>query len=164
MPKYLIAEEPSLQVSLVSVEGIWQMVTLSLHQETPGFYLFWEDEAFDPTLLEKIKQWLHAYAEKKHPSLPLPTDISLFPSFTHSVLSHLTTLPFGITTTYGTIASALHKEKGARAVGNACGANPFPLFIPCHRVLAAGNTLGGFSCGLEIKKRFLSFELIPFKK
>ncbi|MFS8562947.1 MAG: methylated-DNA--[protein]-cysteine S-methyltransferase [Rhabdochlamydiaceae bacterium] len=156
MTYYLIAKKPSLQVSL-SHEGILFSSALSL--SSSGFSLLSDDPALSPTLIEEIKDWLHMYREKKEPLIDLSLDYSLFPPFTHSVLSHLKTIPFGETTTYGSIARALNKHKGARAVGNACGSNPFPLFIPCHRVLAAGNTLGGFSCGIEIKKELLAFEL-----
>lgn len=155
--RYLIAKKPSLEVSILSHEGILFSSALTLNPS--GFSLVSDDSALSPTLLEEIKKWLHLYAEKKEPMLDLPLDYSLFPPFTYSVLSHLKTIPFGQTTTYGFIASVLNKHKGARAVGNACGSNPFPLFIPCHRVLAAGNGLGGFSFGIEIKKKLLAFEL-----
>jgi methylated-DNA-[protein]-cysteine S-methyltransferase len=153
---YAIAKKPCLQIRLLSLEGILQGSSLSL--STEGFDLVWDDEELPEALLEQIKQWLHAYANQKQPGSKLPLDISFSPPFTHSVLSHLTTIPFGETNTYGGIAALLGKRKGARAVGNACGSNPFPLFIPCHRVLGAGNALGGFSCGLEIKKELLTFE------
>ncbi len=61
----------------------------------------------------------------------------------------------GHTLTYGKLAKVLHS--GPRAVGQALGANPVPILIPCHRVVAA-HGLGGFSCGLEWKKRLLAFE------
>jgi O-6-methylguanine DNA methyltransferase len=59
--------------------------------------------------------------------------------------------------TYGEIAAALGKPGAARAVGNACGANPLPLYIPCHRVVA-GNGLGGFTSGLAWKRALLKAE------
>ena len=150
---YLIAKKPSLQISLISYEG--SLLSSSLSPHTSGFSLI--SDGISPALLKQIKEWLHLYAEKKDAE-HLPLDYSLFPPFTHSVLSHLRTIPFGQTTTYGTLAAALNNKKGARAVGNACGVNPFPLFIPCHRVLAAGNLHGGFSCGIAIKKELLTFE------
>ncbi len=150
---YLIAKKPSLQVSLISHEGTLLSTSLSLN--TSGFSLISGD--ISPALLKQIKEWLHLYAEKKE-GATLPLDYCLFPPFTHSVLTQLRSIPFGQTTTYGTIANALNNKKAGRAVGNACGLNPFPLFIPCHRVLAAGNLLGGFSCGIDIKKKLLTFE------
>jgi O-6-methylguanine DNA methyltransferase len=66
-------------------------------------------------------------------------------------------IPFGRTRTYGDIARRIGKGSAVRAVGQACGANPVPFFVPCHRVVAA-NGLGGFSGGLEIKKGLLRME------
>ena len=153
---FLIASKPCLSIKLISIEGLLQSCELSLNPS--GFQLSWDDDQLPPNLLEQIQRFLLAYAEKKEPSERPPLDHTHFPPFTHSVLSHLSTIPFGKTTTYGDIAAKLGKEKGARAVGNACGSNPFPLLIPCHRVLAKGNLLGGFSCGIEIKKELLDFE------
>ena len=68
------------------------------------------------------------------------------------------TIPSGRTRTYQEIARAVNRPGGARAVGQACGANPIPVLIPCHRVLAAHGRLGGFSSGLECKMRLLQRE------
>jgi len=64
----------------------------------------------------------------------------------------------GKTKSYGAIAQAIGKPKAVRAVGGACGANPIPVLIPCHRVLAANGKLGGFSGGLEWKRQLLARE------
>lgn len=66
-------------------------------------------------------------------------------------------IPYGKTTTYGQLATKLGNPGLARAVGRACGANPCPLLIPCHRVVA-GNSPGGFGGGLELKKTLLELE------
>jgi O-6-methylguanine DNA methyltransferase len=103
-----------------------------------------------------ILEWLSLYAQKKQPT-PLSLDINK-PPFTYQILTKLLNIGFGETTTYQSLAKEIGKPKAARAVGNACGSNPFPLFIPCHRVLHTSGGLGGFSCGLEIKRRLLAFE------
>jgi O-6-methylguanine DNA methyltransferase len=64
----------------------------------------------------------------------------------------------GQTKGYAQIAKEIGSPKAARAVGGACGANPVPLIIPCHRVLAANVKLGGFSGGLDWKLRLLAAE------
>ena len=64
----------------------------------------------------------------------------------------------GNTLSYGEIARSIGKPKAVRAVGGACGANPIPVLIPCHRVLAANRKIGGFSGGLEWKKALLARE------
>jgi methylated-DNA-[protein]-cysteine S-methyltransferase len=71
---------------------------------------------------------------------------------------HLRRVPRGRTCTYGELAKAAGSPRAARAAGTACGGNPLPLFIPCHRVLAAGGKLGGFSSGLAWKKLLLERE------
>jgi O-6-methylguanine DNA methyltransferase len=64
----------------------------------------------------------------------------------------------GDTWSYAEVASAIGSPKATRAVGRACGANPIPLLIPCHRVLASGGKLGGFSGGLDWKQLLLAAE------
>ena len=80
------------------------------------------------------------------------------PSFTKRVWRELARIPRGRTRAYGEVAERLGCAGGARAVGQACGANPLPLFIPCHRVLPRDGSLGGFSCGLPWKRRLLEQE------
>ena len=90
-------------------------------------------------------------------SLP-PLDLSRGTKFRIRVWDELRRIPRGDTRSYGEIADELGKRKAARAVGGACGANPIPVLIPCHRVLAANGSLGGFSGGLEWKRRLLAIE------
>jgi O-6-methylguanine DNA methyltransferase len=71
-------------------------------------------------------------------------------------------IPLGKTRSYGEIAQAIGKPKAVRAVGGACGANPIPVLVPCHRVLAANNKIGGFSSGLGWKASLLEREGIEF--
>lgn len=87
-----------------------------------------------------------------------PLDIRNGTPFQRSVWSALRRIPLGETRSYGGIAQAIGRPKSSRAVGQACGANPIPLLIPCHRVLAAGAGLGGFSGGLHWKRRLLGAE------
>jgi O-6-methylguanine DNA methyltransferase len=64
----------------------------------------------------------------------------------------------GKTKSYGEIARAIGKPKAVRAVGGACGANPIPVLVPCHRILAANKLIGGFSGGIERKRAMLKRE------
>jgi methylated-DNA-[protein]-cysteine S-methyltransferase len=70
----------------------------------------------------------------------------------------LRTVPYGETTTYGTIAAALGRRSLAQAVGQAVGHNPISILIPCHRVVGATGRLTGFARGLERKLRLLEIE------
>lgn len=101
-----------------------------------------------------LLEWLEAYSEGKAAPLPLISGTE----FQRKVLKALCSIPFGKTLTYQELAEKCGTPKGARAIGNACGKNPFPLFVPCHRVIRKGGALGGFAAELEVKKRLLAFE------
>lgn len=113
-------------------------------------------------LSDLIEQWMCAYCEKKGVFPDLPLDWPLLPPFTRKVLKTLPTIPFGKTVSYSQLAVLSDNPKAVRAAGSGCGRNPFPLIVPCHRVLAV-NGLGGFSCGIAIKKILLDFEDIHFQ-
>lgn len=87
----------------------------------------------------------------------VPVDLTAFSTFVQEVLIHTRRIPFGRTLTYQALAVAAGRPRAARAVGQALGRNPVPLFIPCHRVLASGG-LGGFSSGLARKRDLLQHE------
>lgn len=93
----------------------------------------------------------------------VPLDRSLVDDFGAAVLDHIRALAPGETTTYGAIARALGRPNDARAVGGALGRNPWPLIVPCHRVLAADGSLHGFSApgGIATKRRILEIERAP---
>lgn len=82
--------------------------------------------------------------------------------FQKSVWNQMQKISLGKTKSYGEIASAIGNPKAVRAVGGACGANPVPVLVPCHRVLAANKKLGGFSGGLDWKRKLLAQEGIKF--
>lgn len=101
---------------------------------------------------------LHSILSRKHPAEFPPMDLSRGSDFQRSVWQLLLAIPLGYTRTYGELASDLGGLSASRAVGAACGANPIPVIIPCHRVLAANGRLGGFSGGLDWKRRLLQIE------
>src|SRR6202048_3061797 len=82
------------------------------------------------------------------------------PAFHRRVYEVARTIPPGMTLSYGDIAARVGAPRAARAVGQALGRNPFPLVVPCHRVLAAGGKIGGFSAqgGVATKHRMLAIE------
>jgi methylated-DNA-[protein]-cysteine S-methyltransferase len=87
-----------------------------------------------------------------------PLDLSNGTDFQRSVWQAMLNIRTGHTQSYGEIAKAIGKPGAVRAVGGACGANPIPLLVPCHRVLAAHQKIGGFSGGLEWKRKLLARE------
>jgi O-6-methylguanine DNA methyltransferase len=84
-----------------------------------------------------------------------PLDLSNGTTFQRKVWNALRKIAHGQTKSYGEIARALGRPKAVRAVGGACGANPIPVLVPCHRVLAANGKIGGFSGGLDWKRNLL---------
>ncbi|RSD21718.1 methylated-DNA--[protein]-cysteine S-methyltransferase [Amycolatopsis eburnea] len=90
----------------------------------------------------------------------IPLDFSAVPEFNRRAYEVARTIPPGKTLTYGDIAHRLGQPGSAQAVGQAMGHNPFPIIVPCHRVLAAGGKDGGFSArgGVETKRRMLVIE------
>jgi methylated-DNA-[protein]-cysteine S-methyltransferase len=91
-------------------------------------------------------------------ALSCPVDLDGLPPFQRTVLTALRRIGRGRTISYGELAERVGKPGAARAVGNACANNPVPLWVPCHRVLASGGKLGGFSGGLDTKRALLALE------
>ena len=87
-----------------------------------------------------------------------PLDWSGTTEFQQAVWREMLQLKPGQTRSYGEIARLIGRPRAVRAVGGACGANPIPVLVPCHRVLAAGRRLGGFGGGLDWKRRLLARE------
>ena len=97
-----------------------------------------------------------ALAGRKPKNLP-PLDLA-GTEFQKCVWNALRRISTGQTKSYGEVAQAIGKPKAVRAVGGACGANPVPVLVPCHRVLAAQGKIGGFGGGLDWKRRLLARE------
>jgi O-6-methylguanine DNA methyltransferase len=74
------------------------------------------------------------------------------------VWNALKAIPYGETMSYSELAAKAGSPQGARAAGGACGKNPLPIVVPCHRVIAANGSLGGYSCGVSIKRVLLRIE------
>jgi O-6-methylguanine DNA methyltransferase len=107
----------------------------------------------------------HALAGRKPEALP-PFDWTGHTPFQQEVWRAMLRIAPGQTKTYAQIAAEVGKPDATRATGTACGANPIPVLVPCHRIVAANGGLGGFSGGLAWKRRLLGregvrLEMIP---
>ena len=85
-------------------------------------------------------------------------------NFQRTVWKEISKIPFGETRTYKDIAIAIGKPNSSRSVANACGKNPYPVIIPCHRVIKSDGKLGGYSGagGVKKKKELLKLENVKF--
>ncbi len=111
-----------------------------------------------PKVFSELKGQLEAYLGGELQVFTLPLD-PVGTDFRQAVWQQARLIPYGSTITYGDLASRLGKERSAsRAVGNALGANPLPILIPCHRVLGGDGRLTGYAGGLAIKTRLLRIE------
>jgi O-6-methylguanine DNA methyltransferase len=111
------------------------------------------DEAPNRSACEQLLEFLAG--DRIHFELPL--DLRATP-FQHAVYDELLAIPYGETRSYADVARKIGKPKAVRATGTANGANPIPLIIPCHRVIASGGGLGGYGGGLPLKRKLLAME------
>lgn len=113
------------------------------------------DEA-PPPVLETIRQ-LGEYFEGERSEFDVPMELS-GSAFQCDVWLALANIPYGKTVSYGELAMMVGRPRAFRAVGQANGANPIPIVLPCHRVIASGGKIGGYGGGLPTKRRLLELE------
>jgi methylated-DNA-[protein]-cysteine S-methyltransferase len=112
-----------------------------------------------PARLDRVRRELEEYFEGRRQGFEVDLDWSLTTTgFRRRVLQECARIPFGATSTYKQMAIAAGSPTAFRAAGGALGSNPIPIVVPCHRVLASGGGLGGYTGGLERKRRLLSIE------
>ena len=148
-----VAESGKGIAAIVFPQASKSAVAASLRAPTVGFF----EEASSPRLREARKQ-LTEYLSGTRTSFDLPLDLSEGTAFQRRVWNTLRAIPYGRLWSYRGLASRVGGVQYARAVGGAVGANPLPIVVPCHRVVAQDATIGGFSCGLPAKRKLLALE------
>jgi methylated-DNA-[protein]-cysteine S-methyltransferase len=111
-----------------------------------------------PSRLDPLRRQLEEYFAGSRRSFEFPIDWRLVHGFGRDVLRVTAHIPYGKVSTYGDVAVQTGRPKASRAVGNALGANPMPIVIPCHRVVRTGGGLGGYTGGIHRKERLLQLE------
>src|SRR5918997_3406793 len=111
-----------------------------------------------PGRLDPVRRELEEYFEGRRQDFDLALDWSLTAGFRRRVLQQCARIPFGATSTYKEMAIAAGSPRAFRAAGGALGSNPIPIVVPCHRVLASGGGLGGYTGGLDRKRLLLAIE------
>lgn len=117
------------------------------------------DEATVPSpVLAEAQTQLIEYMSGARRQFSVPLDLTSGTSFQRRVWRAILKVPFGRVRSYQWVADKIGGKQYARAVGMALGANPVPIVVPCHRIVAHDGSLGGFSCGLPLKRRLLRLE------
>jgi O-6-methylguanine DNA methyltransferase len=111
----------------------------------------------DPARTAAVRKQLLEYCSGARREFDLPL-VLVGSAWQKAVWRALTEIPYGETRSYGEVADMIGRPGAARAVGRANATNRLPLVVPCHRVIAADGTLGGFNGGLNIKERLLEHE------
>jgi methylated-DNA-[protein]-cysteine S-methyltransferase len=111
-----------------------------------------------PAEFDAVRRELDLYFDGKLDHFDLPLDWRLSGGFRQRVLRAINRIPYGQTRSYTEMARKAGNERAVRAAGSACGSNPIPLVVPCHRVLRTGGALGGYGGGLPMKQALLELE------
>jgi methylated-DNA-[protein]-cysteine S-methyltransferase len=111
-----------------------------------------------PARLDDVRRQLDRYFEGELREFDLPLDWQLTEGFRKRAQQAIARIPYGRTRSYTEIARSAGNERAVRAAGTACGSNPIPIVVPCHRVLRSGGALGGYGGGLPMKEALLELE------
>jgi methylated-DNA-[protein]-cysteine S-methyltransferase len=111
-----------------------------------------------PAQLDDARRELDEYFEGNRREFDLPLDWRLSHGFRRDALKALVEVPYGETVTYSELATSAGSPRAHRAAGSACGSNPIPIVVPCHRVVRTGGGLGGYGGGLDVKEFLLELE------
>ena len=136
---------------------------LSLPAPSPEEAVISLPEKTDPVLrsssvFHELQERLYTYFAGQWVSFEVPLDMAGATPFQEAIWEATLRIPFGEARTYQQIAETIGKPGAARAAGQALGANPIPIVIPCHRVVANGGRIGGYRGGLDLKRRLLELE------
>lgn len=148
-----IAESPKGIRAIVLPKRSKRAVELDLRSPSNG-----PVQQGESARLEAARRQLLDYIAGRRNTFDVPLDLSEGTPFQRKVWRTLQRVPYGKLRSYQWIASRVGGKYYARAVGNAVGANPIPIVIPCHRIVAHDASLGGFSGGLSMKRKLLALE------
>jgi methylated-DNA-[protein]-cysteine S-methyltransferase len=107
---------------------------------------------------DRLLTELDQYFAGRRRSFDVRVDLATLTPFQQRILTATARVPYGELTTYKVVAREAGNEQASRAAGAALGANPIPIVVPCHRIVAADGTLGGYAGGLAAKRRLLALE------
>jgi methylated-DNA-[protein]-cysteine S-methyltransferase len=114
-----------------------------------------------PAALDDVRRELDEYFAGKRTGFDIPVDWRLHDGFGRRVLRATARIPFGNVLSYAQVAAKAGSPRAYRAAGNALGSNRIPIVVPCHRVVATGGKLGGYTGGIARKEYLLELEGAP---
>ena len=160
---YTVIASPLGKVGLAGTSAGLARIVLDVESEDSLAALlgktFHKDPRKNSAFFDNATQQLDRYFAGQLKKFSCKLDLSAGTPFQQDVWNQLTKIPYGRTQSYGQLAHAVGKPKAYRAAGSANGKNPLPIIIPCHRVIRGNGGLGGYSCGLHIKRFLLDLEL-----
>ena len=165
--EYVIYESSIGTLSLIAKGG--RLVALEMTQEDEYrlarlMNLRYPQAARTEKPFNRVRLLLDRYLRGQKVDFDIPVDISAETPFTQKVLRVLQGIPYGEVRSYLWVGKQLGYEIAARAVGQAVKRNPIPIIIPCHRVIREDGTIGGFSQGVNIKRRLLAIEKVELPR
>jgi O-6-methylguanine DNA methyltransferase len=165
MPEVVAIRELSAPVGTIRLAATRQgIVRLALPRSGGAGFRGWLDGHLGEATtvdwlppLDKASAELEEYFAGRRVTFDVPLDLRGTP-FQRATWEALLRIPYGEVMTYGDVAGTLGRPGASRAVGGAVGSNPVAILVPCHRVVAAGGRLGGYTGGLDVKRKLLAIE------
>ena len=158
-----LSDQLPITIKVLTGQGAIDDVTLAFSHDGNFWCELYSRDLF-PDEYKTIIEWFQQYANKTPISTTsLRLNFTPIPPFTAKALQAVSSVPFGTTKAYSEIAELIGSPKAMRAVGGACHHNPFPIIIPCHRIVAkqlngAKPSIGGFAYSTQMKQNLLDFE------
>ena len=159
---YTTFKSPVGEILATRTENVLNFITFPKSTWQRFFSALKKDENIDLKKDEKkfssLKKTFKPYFAGKKVKFKESLDLTGGTPFQKRVWKTMLKIPYGQTKSYGWLARQVGGKNKARAVGYACGANPIPIVIPCHRVIREDGGLGGYGGGLSIKRKLLKIE------
>ena len=153
---YLAYHSPACLIHLWGTSQGIAALRFTKEPVIPGSAAIKPGKGHDP--FKDIVKQLDQYFKGRPVKFVFKADLPFGTSFQKAVWKKLAELPPGQLITYGALAREIKRPKAFRAAGQAVGANPLPIIIPCHRVIASSGALGGYTGGIGLKKKLLRIE------
>ena len=134
------------------------VVHINIDGSVNGIHFDLDGTHEDRPAVSKLSTLLSRYFEGREVNWDVHLGFEGFTAFKRRVYQRVAGIPYGRTATYGEIAADVGSKGGARAVGQAMASNRYPIIVPCHRVIAGGMGIGGFSSGVDLKRYLLRLE------